>query len=61
MQTKSARQIQSDLHIIRLAYTKRRDSLNIPLIPDFRETIPYLISAALVISIIGFIVAILFT
>ena len=58
MQNKTAAQIQAELEFMRRAYQARHDSLNKYLAePDpWRVATPYIISAALAISGIGFIV-----
>jgi hypothetical protein len=63
MQTKTTKDIQNELELMRRAYQQRHDNLNLYLaeVSPLAKAVPYLISAALVISIIGFIVAILFT
>ena len=59
MQNKTAAQIQAELEFMRRAYQDRHDSLNRYLAePDpWRVATPYLISAALVIGGLGFLVS----
>lgn len=59
MQTKSAKQIQAELEFMRRAYQQRHNSLNKYLAEPCPMAVvtPYLISAALVIGLAGFLIS----
>jgi hypothetical protein len=59
MNRKTADQIQAEIDLIRLAYRQRIDPLNH--INPLVAATPYLISAALVLGLAGFLVSLLFS